>query len=544
MNDAERFLRHVLAPVRKDERWRLEYVDGETREQQGRSRAWLDIEKMAAQALRYGDAQNVYYALATFGADGQHGKPGRRQAANARRLGALWADLDVGPGKPYQARQDALDRLARFGPAPTAIINSGRGIHAYWKLAEPAEGDDLARAVRLVRGLADDLNGDRGVADAARIMRIPGTQNLDPKSLKDGQAYSVELLSLDDLAPGYTFDDFDDFDIEEIGTVQEERTDAGEAPAPAEFEGGTVHPHPRLGGLIRGLLTTTGASGYPSASNADEALLLALVSPTGAGLTPGDTYATFMASPRGQDAISRKPDPHYYVTHSIENALAYLEANTPEDEIRQQILSKDEITTDDRAMLLADISERLAFRVTGFQRIVADEPQFRMFTDRGQVLFGPWANIYSPAKFEQFVEPVVGTTPPSFKKPQWKALRLLLLKAAVDVMPSDELTESGRTRAWLDEYLTHFTPDWNASDDARLEAAIAGAPFVLDGQIHISLVAFLQFLRTRLEERPNRTEVILGLHAVGWEAQYQRVYDGRREHKRFRTWRSPAHWKE
>ena len=81
----------------------------------------------------------------------------------------VWADLDnVTPA-------DAKKRLqASRLPPPAAVVNSGHGIHAYWRLNALAEPDVLSRAVTRV---ADAVGGDGAVRNPSRMMRLPGFVN-------------------------------------------------------------------------------------------------------------------------------------------------------------------------------------------------------------------------------------------------------------------------------------------------------------------------------------------------------------------------------
>src|SRR5688500_12557195 len=78
------------------------------------------------------------------------------------------------------AKDLALAALQGAFLPPSAIVDSGRGLHAYWLLKEP---EDVAAAltndhplVALEQALARIFGGDRAVCDLARIMRLPGTR--------------------------------------------------------------------------------------------------------------------------------------------------------------------------------------------------------------------------------------------------------------------------------------------------------------------------------------------------------------------------------
>ena len=79
----------------------------------------------------------------------------------------------------------SLEALQRFTPAPSMVVHSGRGRHAYWSLIEPVGPDELERANRR---LAHELGADARATDAARILRPPGTFNF-----KRGEPVAVTL---------------------------------------------------------------------------------------------------------------------------------------------------------------------------------------------------------------------------------------------------------------------------------------------------------------------------------------------------------------
>jgi hypothetical protein len=60
-------------------------------------------------------------------------------------------------------------------PTPTIVIESGHGIHAYWRLSEPVTDLDLWS--KLQKRLITLLKSDATIHDPARIMRLPGFIN-------------------------------------------------------------------------------------------------------------------------------------------------------------------------------------------------------------------------------------------------------------------------------------------------------------------------------------------------------------------------------
>lgn len=87
----------------------------------------------------------------------------------------LYADLD--DTTPEQAKTV----LAGF-PVPTLLVNSGHGVHAYWRLVEPIE--DLTEWCRLQKQLAEVLGSDRTVKNPERMTRLPGFMNAKPPAAR------------------------------------------------------------------------------------------------------------------------------------------------------------------------------------------------------------------------------------------------------------------------------------------------------------------------------------------------------------------------
>jgi hypothetical protein len=148
----------------------------------------VDLVSSAADFDRRGG--DAYFALATFN------ESGSRKADNVKMLRSFFIDLDCGPTKEYPSQKEALTALQVFCksqsmPKPT-IVNSGRGIHAYWPLSEPVTFSQWEPAANKFKQLclSNGLKIDPVVtADAARILRVPGTHNH-----KDATPKRVSLL--------------------------------------------------------------------------------------------------------------------------------------------------------------------------------------------------------------------------------------------------------------------------------------------------------------------------------------------------------------
>lgn len=120
---------------------------------------------------------DAYFALATFN---EHS----RKAEHAQSMRAFFVDIDCGEGKPYvdaPAGAQALAEFVRDANLPTPfVVESGGGIHAYWPFTEEVSISTWEPAARAFKTLCvtHKLGIDLSVtADAARILRVPGTHN-------------------------------------------------------------------------------------------------------------------------------------------------------------------------------------------------------------------------------------------------------------------------------------------------------------------------------------------------------------------------------
>ena len=117
------------------------------------------------------------------------------------------ADLDPAEGESSaEARARYLAQLETFEPRPTAVVNSGNGIQALWRLQEPIElckptrdnSGELVfsehdRAViadveARVAAIMTRLGAKAGTQNIDRILRLPGTINLpNAKKRREGR---------------------------------------------------------------------------------------------------------------------------------------------------------------------------------------------------------------------------------------------------------------------------------------------------------------------------------------------------------------------
>jgi hypothetical protein len=157
---------------------------------------------------------NVFFACSKFETDEN------RTKNNVKSVKAFWMDLDCGESKAvvnektnrpdgYASQEIAIQELAKFcehiGLPSPILVNSGRGIHAYWPLKEAVTRQQWEPVAARLNELCviHKLYVDASVFEAARVLRVPGTFNF-----KDEPPKPVEVLC-----------DAEDVDYEEFKNI-------------------------------------------------------------------------------------------------------------------------------------------------------------------------------------------------------------------------------------------------------------------------------------------------------------------------------------
>ena len=93
------------------------------------------------------------------------------QAEGVALARCVFSDFDGGV-----VVEDALSRVRSAGyPMPTATIESGGGVHVWWRLEEPMT--DAVEWHERMRAISSALGSDKSICDWPRIMRLPGFVN-------------------------------------------------------------------------------------------------------------------------------------------------------------------------------------------------------------------------------------------------------------------------------------------------------------------------------------------------------------------------------
>ena len=130
-------------------------------------------------------------------------------SANPRMVAGLSKNEDVPLARSLFVDMEnisvnqALEDLTHIGlPYPSLIVVSGNGVHLYWRLLEPIT--DLRYWTRLQKRLISICKSDPAIHDPARVMRVPGFNNVNgpsPTLCYIHDADPARRYALNDLLP-------------------------------------------------------------------------------------------------------------------------------------------------------------------------------------------------------------------------------------------------------------------------------------------------------------------------------------------------------
>ncbi len=94
------------------------------------------------------------------------------EAADVDVFNFVFVDMDL-KDKHWPSKEAFYDELKKFPLQPTCVVDSGNGVHAYWRVIDL----DAMSFLRLQRRLCRHLTTDHAVSKLNQLMRVPGTMN-------------------------------------------------------------------------------------------------------------------------------------------------------------------------------------------------------------------------------------------------------------------------------------------------------------------------------------------------------------------------------
>jgi hypothetical protein len=125
---------------------------------------------------------NVYFGVAPRKANASSGKK-----KDCYQLTSIFSDVDYGEEGhkgtvKIKTMNDAINLIQTFEHRPSVLVNSGHGLHSYWKLDEPVilDNDNIKSLENKMLYFIHNFGGDKGTHDISRILRVPYTYNCKP----------------------------------------------------------------------------------------------------------------------------------------------------------------------------------------------------------------------------------------------------------------------------------------------------------------------------------------------------------------------------
>jgi len=472
-----------------------------------RSHWYRDI-AAAAEFVLKSRGLDVYVGVGLSRAD--HGPTRRCASEEIAGISGFWADFDL--------RSDAHDKKAlpttipdalSVIPAsmpPTIVIATGNGVHAWWLFKEPylfdsdedrqATANQVARWNTLLclnassRGWAYDR-----LSDLARILRIPGTQNLkDPANPKD-----VTLHSLTDRR--YNLSDFeqylDDAAIPDQQAQEKAATEWAErfTDTPLVINTDARIPQEMLDGWMaadmrfrntwlrqRHDLKDQSQSGYDLAlanfgieAGLNEQQIVDLII---------HHRSQFAQKPRTRVdyfqrtiATASRRSPGMDAPAVLADAGAH---GAPQATRSRNSASPDPATA--KALVCQYISEILGVRICRLVKFTGKEPTFHMELEEGKVEFLNVGQLISQNSVKLAIAGQVGKVIRRLKPKVWDQLAQAMLDACIVEQGGEETEWEGAARMYVAQYLSETgfidTLEGQPVQNQR-------KPIVLDGKIGI-----------------------------------------------------------
>jgi len=276
------------------------------------------------------DAAFLAYDLCNSGIDTYFGvnprveKGGKKQ--NVHYVAAFHAEVDYGQDghkkeSKFESRDQALESIKSFDPAPTLVNHSGGGFHCYWVLDEPASVSEhgIDKLESINKALLTELGGDKGTHNLDRVLRVPGTYNF---KLENNPREVTRVIT---DGRKYRLSDFENLvsKIEQSAKVSE-KSHAEKKSTTSTWDQNLDSLH--LSDQIKNLIMNGKDRNYPSRSEADQAVVTSLISK---GLRKPDIRKIFEDYAIGEKYRQHQA-PDKYLDHCMESANKLLELSEEE----------------------------------------------------------------------------------------------------------------------------------------------------------------------------------------------------------------------
>ncbi len=483
-----------------------------------------------AESLRERD---LYVGVGLSGQD--HGATRRCPSNEVAGIFGLWADLDLKSEAHSKTAlpatvEDALKILPEQLP-PTFVVRTGNGAHAWWLFREPLifESEEerrdagnlalrwqsLLRANAAARGWAFDR-----LADLARVLRVPGTQNCkDPANLKPVSIHSQtgRRYNPSDLA--------ECLEGQGIPKAEEqERTNRAwkeaSADKPLSINPNAAVPDELLNRCMadprfkktwlrqREDLKDQSQSGYDlalanlglDARLSEQQVIDLMIHHRRIHGQPQRTRLDYF-----QRTISK-------ASKRNENPATANSFEVPADEPGHRLPQTRPDSPTARALMCEQISNAIGVRVLRIVKIDGQEPTYRLELEATKIGFPSVDKLVGQQSFRMKIASAVDHLVPRIPPKIWDRVAQMILNALTVEDGGDEANLVGAARMYVERYLSE-TPFIDAEEDHPYQTRFK--PTVYEGQVAICSHDLQQHINKAWGENRAIKEVTAMLSALG-----------------------------
>jgi hypothetical protein len=482
-------------------------------------------------AIQFAESMHQHDLYVGVGLSGQDYGASRRCPSNeVVGIVGLWADLDLKSDAHPKAAlpatiEDALKILPEQFP-PTFVVLTGNGAHAWWLFREPLifasdeerrDAGNLAlrwQSLLRLNAAAHGWSFDR-LADLARVLRVPGTQNCkNPASPKLVEIYSQtdRRYNLSDLAEYLEDQEVPDDETQErAAQAWKAISDKLLAVDPSatvsdEVLGRYMETDPRFRRIWlrqREDLKDQSQSGYD--------LALANFGFEN-GLSEEQVVELIIHHRR---IHSQRPRTRLeYFQRTIAKAFKRKEGTSlagPFQETGQPATPRPDTATA-RALLCEQISNAIGVRVLRIVKIGGQEPTYRVELEATKVGFASVDKLVGQQSFRMKIASAVEHLVPRIPGKVWDRVAQMMLNALTVEDGGDEADLVGGAKMYVERYLSE-TPFIDAEEEQPYQTRFK--PAVYEGQIAIRSHDLQQHINKAWGENRAIKEVTAMLSALG-----------------------------
>ena len=269
---------------------------------------------------------------------------------------------------PYATREEAIKAIRNCKVKPTIVNHSGGGFHCYWVLNQQANTSDIGvkRLESVNKALLEMLKGDAGTQNINRVFRVPGTYNFKLA----GNPREVKVVY--DNGPKYDLKELLNFCEKPKPTATKAKASGNQSPSTHSNNWDQKISSLPVSDRIKYLIINGNDGTYPSRSEADMAVILALVSK---GIGESDIRSIFASYAIGAK-YREHSSPDEYLSHCIENAREF--DNLTDDERQDPLFISGALHKDDK--------KKYHLKIVKFQEYMSKKHMLK-FLEKEQACF-------------------------------------------------------------------------------------------------------------------------------------------------------------